>query len=65
MIDGWTTLFLILLLVGSCFIGYAFYRSHQVTKHNKEVAARLTRLNGMVEIKLDALKNARTRGTHV
>lgn len=63
--DGWTIAFLALLLVGSCFIGYAFYRSHQATKHNKEVAARLAKLNGMVEIKLDALKNARTRGTHV
>lgn len=65
MMDTWTTIFLILLLVGACFIGYAFYRSHRATKHNKEVAARLAKLNGMVEIKLDALKNARARGTHV
>lgn len=65
MIDMWTSIFLCLLVVGGAVIGYAFYRSHQATKHNKEVAARLTKLNGMVEIKLDALKNARARGTHV
>lgn len=59
------TFLLIMLVVGAAVLGYAFYRSHQATKHNKEVAARLTKLNGMVEIKLDALKNARARGTHV
>jgi len=59
-----STLTLILLLVGAAFLGYAFYRSHQRSKHNKEVADRLKRINGMIDIKPDVLKNARSRGTH-
>lgn len=56
---------LVLGVVGGALILYAFYRSHQRTKDNKEVAARLTRINGMIDIKLDVLKEARSRGTHV
>lgn len=58
-------LLLVLFLVGAAVMGYAFYRSHQTAKENKQVAARLKKINSMVDIKLDVLKNARQRGTHV
>lgn len=56
---------LVLGVVGGGLVLYAFIRGHQNTKDNKQVAQRLTRINGMIDIKLDVLKEARSRGTHV